>query len=374
MAADTKAQIKVLIRPTGVGINGKNPWDIAVHNEKFYDRALAGGSLGLGEAYMDGWWTSKDLEETIYRLISAGIDRKVRPNLVLARHYVAASLRNHQSVRRAKRNAQAHYDIGNDLYEPMLGASMAYSCGYWKNAKTLDEAQEAKYELICQKLKLKRGMRVLDIGCGWGGLAMYMARKYKVEVTGVTPAREQASYVREHAKGLAVKVLEQDYREVKVRQKFDRVVSVGMAEHIGPKNLPSYFAKVDEVMKNDGIFLLHTIGNNRTTRTNEPWMNKYIFPGAVLPSMASVARACEGGFVIEDMHNFGPDYEKTLLAWYRNFKKAWPSLEEKYGERFYRMWEFYLLSCAAAFKARHIQLWQFVITKPGGQARYDSVR
>lgn len=256
----------------------------------------------------------------------------------------------------------------------MLGHTMAYSCGYRKNAKTLDDAQLAKYELICQKLKLKRGMRVLDIGCGWGGLAMYMARKYKVEVVGITPAVEQAKFVREHAKNLSVKVVEQDYREFKTRIKFDRAVSVGMAEHIGTKNLPSYFAKVEEVMKDDGIFVLHTIGGNKSSRTNEPWIDKYIFPGAVLPSLAQLARVVEGKFVVEDVHNFGPDYEKTLLAWHKNFKKAWPSLEDKYGERFKRMWEFYLLSCAAAFKARSIELYQLVLTKQGKVARYESVR
>lgn len=251
---------------------------------------------------------------------------------------------------------------------------MAYSCGYWKNAKTLDEAQLAKYELICQKLKLKRGMKVLDIGCGWGGLAMYMARNYKVEVVGVTPAVEQARFIREHAKGMSVKVVEQDYREFKTRTKFDRVVSVGMAEHIGTKNFPSYFAKVDEVMKDDGIFVLHTIGNNHSVRTTEPWIGKYIFPGAVLPSLSQLAKVVEGAFVIEDVHNFGPDYEKTLLAWHKNFKKAWPSLQEAYGERFKRMWEYYLLSCAAGFKARGIELYQVVLTKQGKVASYESVR
>lgn len=371
---DAKAQIKALIKPTGIKFNGKNAWDITVHNDKFYDRALAGGSLGLGEAYMDGWWDSGDLGETIYRLLVARIDKQVRPTARLAWDYAGAYLRNKQSVRRSYKNAQAHYDIGNDLYEPMLGETMAYSCGYWKNAKTLDDAQLAKYELICQKLKLKRGMKVLDIGCGWGGLAMYMARNYKVEVVGITPAVEQARFIREHAKGMSVKVVEQDYREFKTRTKFDRVVSVGMAEHIGPKNFPSYFAKVDEVMKDDGIFVLHTIGNNHSVRTTEPWIGKYIFPGAVLPSLSQLAKVVEGAFVIEDVHNFGPDYEKTLLAWHKNFKKAWPSLQEAYGERFKRMWEYYLLSCAAGFKARGIELYQIVLTKQGKVSSYESVR
>jgi len=371
---NAEVQIKALTKPSGVKFNGKNPWDIVVHNQKFYDRALAGGSLGLGEAYMDGWWDSDDLEETIYRLLTARVDEKVRPTLALARDYAGAYLRNKQSVRRSYKNAQAHYDIGNDLYVPMLGETMAYSCGYWKHAKTLDEAQLAKYELICQKLKLKRGMRVLDIGCGWGGLAMYMAQKYKVEVVGITPAIEQAKYIREKAKSLSIKVVEQDYREFTTRTKFDRVVSVGMAEHIGTKNLPSYFAKAHEVMKDDGIFLLHTIGNNKSARTNEPWMDKYIFPGAVLPSLAQLAKVVEGTFVIEDLHNFGPDYEKTLLAWYKNFKKSWPTIKDNYDERFKRMWEFYLLSCAAGFKSRGVQLYQLVLTKQGKVPHYEPVR
>ncbi len=371
---NAEAHIKALIKPTGIKLNGKNPWDITVHNEKFYDRVLAGGSLGLGEAYMDGWWDSADLEETVYRLLRARIDKQVRPTLKLARDYAGAYLRNRQSVHRSYKNAQAHYDIGNDLYVPMLGQTMAYSCAYWKHAKTLDDAQLAKYELICQKLTLKRGKRVLDIGCGWGGLAMHMAQKYKVEVVGITPATQQAAYIREHAKALGVKVVEQDYREFKTRTKFDRVVSVGMAEHIGTKNLPSYFAKVSEVMKDDGIFLLHTIGNNKSVRTTEPWIGKYIFPGSVLPSLAQLARVVEDSFVVEDVHNFGPDYEKTLLAWHKNFKKAWLTIKDGYDERFKRMWEYYLLTCAAAFKARGIQLYQIVLTKQGETPHYEPVR
>ncbi len=367
-------QLKQLTRSSGVKFGGKNKWDITVHNDAFYGRVLGYGTLGVGESYMDGWWSSQDLEDTIYRLITAGADMRIRPSAKLLRDYLGARLRNRQSTRRAYKNARAHYDIGNDLYIPMLGPSMAYSCGYWKDAKTLDEAQVAKFELICQKLQLKRGMRVLDIGCGWGGLAMHMAQNYGVEVVGITPAREQAKYIREHAKNMPVKVEEKDYREFTTRQKFDRVVSVGMAEHIGPKNYQSFMDKVNEVMQDEGIFLLHTIGNNKSSSTNEPWINRYIFPGAVLPSIKQLAKASEKSFVIEDVHNFGPDYEKTLLAWYKNFKKAWPKLSDKYGERFYRMWEFYLLSCAASFKARHIQLWQLVLTKPQRRLPYNSVR
>lgn len=325
---------------------------------------------------MDGWWDVSRLDELSTRVAkNDGLIRSLgKRQLAIA--VMHAVLGNAQSKVRAKKNAAHHYNIGNDLYQAMLGETMAYSCGYWKNAKNLDEAQYAKFELICQKLKLKPGMKVLDIGCGWGGLLFYMAKKYKVTAVGLTPASEQVAFIKEKAKEnkLPVKVLQQDYRE-DISGTYDRIVSVGMFEHVGPKNYRTFFKCASSLMKDDGIFLLHTIaGDKRTHHSNDPWVNKYIFPGGWLPSVKELAKGIEGVFLMEDWHNFGVYYDKTVRAWHQNFTKAWPELSKNYDERFKRMWDFYLLSFAGTFRNRTCNLWQIVLTKDGLPGGYDSVR
>jgi cyclopropane-fatty-acyl-phospholipid synthase len=252
----------------------------------------------------------------------------------------------------------------------MLGPTMAYSCGYWRKANTLEEAQNAKHELACRKLGLRDGLRVLDIGCGWGGFAKYAATHYGVEVTGVTLSMAQAEYAEQRCAGLPVRIELRDYRDV--RESFDRIVSIGMFEHVGPGNYREYFESVRRNLAADGLFLLHTIGTLRSKRTMNHWMARYIFPNAVVPSGSQILRAAEGIFVLEDWHNFGADYDKTLMAWHANFEAAWPALCDRYGERFRRMWRYYLLTCAGSFRARQSQLWQVVFSKhgvPGGYAR-----
>jgi cyclopropane-fatty-acyl-phospholipid synthase len=277
---------------------------------------------------------------------------------------------------RAYKNAQAHYDIGNDLYEPMLGKTMAYTCAYWdRGAKTLDQAQIDKFDLVCEKLGLKKGMKVLDPGCGWGGLSIHMARKYGCEVTCFTPAREQIAYIKKHAKGLKVYPALSTWQDFSTRTKFDRIASIGMMEHVGPKNYRCYLKNMRDLLTDDGIMILHTIGGNFSASAIDPWVDKYIFPGAVLPSVKQLASASEGLFILEDWHSMGPNYDKTLLAWYANFKKSYPKLDhDKYDERFKRMWEYYLLICAALFRARNTQLWQVMLSKRGVEPSYKSVR
>jgi len=245
----------------------------------------------------------------------------------------------------------------------MLDSGMTYTCGYWQNATTLDEAQEAKLDLICRKLELEPGMRVLDIGCGWGSFARYAAEHYGAAVTGLTISGEQAEMAKEHCRGLPVDILLQDYREVSGT--FDRVLSIGMFEHVGYKNYRTYMEITRRCLKDDGIALIQTIGGNRSTTASNPWLSKYIFPNSMLPSIAQIGAAMEGIFVMEDWHNFGPHYDKTLMAWYANFENAWPKHRDRYGERFYRMWKFYLLSCAGTFRSRLNQLWQITMTPPG---------
>lgn len=371
--ADSKATIERLLKTAGITPNGKEPYDPQIHNDRFYDRVLRTGDLGLGESYMDGWWDVKRLDQLVEKVMAANLKDKVNVNPAMAWSLTRSLLVNRQTARRAKSNASHHYNIGNDLYERMLDKRMVYSCGYWQGAKTLDEAQEAKLDLICRKLHLKKDMEVLDIGCGWGSFSEYAARKYKVKITGITPAAEQVTLAKKRTKGLPVTILQKDYRHV--TGKFDRIVSIGMLEHVGRKNYKTFFEKCQRLLKDDGLMLHHTIGNNRSTLGAGPWIDKYIFPGGTIPSLTQISRAVEQRFIIEDVHNFGPYYDKTLMAWYRNFVKHYPEIKDHYDERFYRMWNFYLLACAGMFRARRLQLWQVVMRKiEASSPVYEAVR
>lgn len=366
--------LRDLVHEAGIRFNGDAPWDIQVLDEEVYHRILTQGSLGFGEAYMDGLWECARLDALFHRLLKSGIDRKIdawtRARLLgeILRH----GLLNLQSKKRAFQVGERRYDIGNDVFERMLDPSMSYSCGYWAQADTLDAAQRDKLDLICRKLELRPGERLLEIGCGWGGLAHFAASRYGVEVFGVTVSREQQALARARCADLPVRIELMDYRDI--GGQFDKIVSVGMFEHVGPKNYPAYFGMVDRVLKEDGLFLLHTIGNRYTALKTDAWIDKHIFPNGKLPSAKEIAVAVEPYFVIEDWHNFGPDYDRTLMAWWDNFDRAWPSLEAKYGQRFYRMWKYYLMGCAGFFRAREGQLWQIVLGKPARAARYRSLR
>lgn len=366
-----RRRVETLLARADVIINGDRPWDLQVSHPGLYRRILAQGSLGFGEAYMDGWWQTESLDQLLYRLISAKLDRQVG-SLVIYFDALRARLLNLQSRRRAYEVGKRHYDIGNDLYERMLDSRMIYSCGYWKEAQTLEQAQEKKLQLTCDKLMLKKGQRVLDIGCGWGGTARFMAERYGVEVVGITISAAQAEVARERCAGLPIEIRLLDYRVLD--GKFDRIVSIGMFEHVGPKNYRIYFSKVAEQLEDDGLFLLHTIGGNVTEVGSDPWIDRYIFPNGKIPSARQVTGAFEGLFVLEDWHNFGTDYDRTLMAWLENFNRAWPELSQNYDERFRRMWLYYLNSTAASFRAREIQLWQIVLSKQGLPGGWDVPR
>ncbi len=363
-----------LVAQAGVRFNGDSPWDIQVHDETVYRRILTQGSLGFGEAYMEGLWDCHDLAELFHRLLRADIDEKlggwVRIRLLgeILRH----RLFNLQSTSRAFQVGEQHYDIGNDVFEAMLDPTMSYSCGYWHQADNLEQAQLNKLDLICRKLELRPGERLLEIGCGWGGLAQHAASHYGVEVVGVTVSREQLQLAQQRCSGLPVRFELMDYRELDGR--FDKIVSVGMFEHVGAKNYPAYFDTASRLLGDEGLFLLHTIGSHKTFTTVDPWIDRYIFPNGKLPSARELADVLEGRFLIEDWHNFGPDYDRTLTAWWARFEHAWPGLEAKYGERFHRMWKYYLLSCAGFFRSRQGQLWQLVLSKRGRSGTYRSVR
>ena len=361
--ADSETIIRELLDTAEIKINGSQPWDMQVHDNRLYERILRDSSLGLGEAYMAGWWDCESIDGFICRVLKAHLDEKVQNNLRMAFQVVRAKLFNRQSSTRAYEVGEKHYDLGNDLYKAMLDKRLNYTCAYWKNASNLDEAQEAKLELVCRKIGIHPGMRILELGCGWGSFAKYAAEKYGASILGVTVSKEQVALGMELCKGLPVELRLQDYREV--AGTFDAVISIGVMEHVGYKNYGEYMQVVDRCLKKDGIAFVHTIGGNQSSTTGEPWTDKYIFPNGLLPSMAQLSKAMEEKFVMEDWQNIGPNYDPTLMAWHANFEKAWPDLKKNYDDRFYRMWRYYLLSSAGAFRARNQQLWQMVFTRTG---------
>lgn len=365
---DFRSKTEELFGLADVRINGNRPWDITVHDEHLFRRIWAEGSLGFGEAYMDAWWDCPALDTFFTRVFRADLPRRLRTWQTAWAHLAARSL-NFQRPSRAFEIGQHHYDLGNDLYERMLDRRMIYSCGLWEPATTLEQAQLAKLDLIGRKLDLKPGMRVLDIGCGWGGAARYFADRFGVKVVGLTVSKEQVHWAQKAHLGHPVEIRLEDYRVH--TGLYDRIYSIGMYEHVGYKNYASFARVVRRCLRRNGLFLLHTIGSSTTRVVTDPWINRHIFPNSLIPSATQITKSVEGLFVIEDWHNFGASYDPTLMAWHENFEAAWPSLKSRYDERFHRMWRYYLLGCAGAFRARRPQLWQIVFSPAGVPGGYE---
>lgn len=368
----SKEIVEKMFAGGGIAINGANPWDIQVHNLKFYDRFLSQGSIGFGEAYMEGWWDSADLGDFLFRMLYHRVDKLIPKNFNTIKYVLKARFTNRQDKSRASEVAYKHYDIGNDLYKLMLDERMIYSCAVWNNAQTLDEAQDGKLDLICRKLKLEKGMRLLDIGCGWGGLARYAAENFGVSVVGITLSKEQAAIATEVTKHLPVEIRIQDYRDV--NEKFDRIVSVEMLEAVGYRNFRIYMETVAKNLVDDGIFVLQTIGGTYAAKITDPWIDKYIFPNGMLPSLGQLSVATQGLFVMEDLQTFSTDYDRTCTEWCNRFEEIYSQISDKYNETFRRMWRFYLTASAASFRARKNFLWQIAYTKPKNLATYKPVR
>jgi cyclopropane-fatty-acyl-phospholipid synthase len=363
--------VRRLTSRMGVDIDGKNPWDIQVHDPRFYSRVVGYGSLGLGESYMEGWWDCPDLGEFFDRLFLAGVEEKDPGRWRMWLPALVARMRNLQSLRRSPRVAQAHYDTTVDAYRNMSDKWITLSCGYWKDATNLDDAQEAKLDLVCRKIGISKGDRVLDIGCGFGSFARFASERHGCSVTGINLSTEQVRIARELARDLPVEIVQCDYRQTdryRGSRPFDKIVSIGMFEHVGYKNIRPYMEAVHSCLADGGMFLLHTIGSNVSQSYNDPWYDKYIFPNGMLPSIRQIGGAIEGLFVMEDWHNFGPDYARTHEAWYERFDRSWKGPRT---DPFYRMWKYFLLSCVGGFKARHKQLWQIVLSKGGVRPRYE---
>ena len=365
-------QMEVLLKEADITLNGPNPWDPQIHSEEFWRRLYGQGTLGLGEAYMDGIWDVADMAEFFNRVLRSRVPEGVRVTTNLVWQVVQARVMNMQNITRSQRIAAMHYNE-TEAYKASLDKRMTGSCGYWPEGVTnVDEAQEAKLDMVCRKIGVQPGQTVWDIGCGWGAFMGFAAEKYGANCVGVTVSPDQAAYGRERYQGLPIEFRVQDYRQFE--GKTDHVVSMGMFEHVGHKNYRTYFEKARSVIKDDGLFMMHTIGSQWSTETIEAWLEKYIFPGGVIPSIAQIGKAIDGLFTVIDLHNIGPHYDKTLVAWYENFDRNWKQQRNPEEERFYRLWKYYLLCCAGGFRAKVLQVWQFVLSTRGVPDGYVTQR
>ncbi|MDO8649988.1 MAG: cyclopropane fatty acyl phospholipid synthase [Candidatus Berkelbacteria bacterium] len=354
--------LEKILAKADVKLNGNRPWDITVNNKKAFSRAIFSGILGIGDSFVNEEWDCPAVDQLVDKLIRAQLLKYVYRHPAWMFHATSGYLLNSGTRLKANHLARRHYDLGNDLFQVMLDQRMVYTCAYWgEGASNLDQAQEKKLAVLCQKLQLKPGMRVLDIGGGWGSLAKYAAQRYGVSVVNITISKEQVKLANQLCRGLQVENRLMDYRDL--NEQFDRIVSVEMLEAVGYKNYRQYFQIVHNCLANNGIFVLQTIGGRYSTTHTNPWIEKYIFPGGMLPSMKQISENSRKLFMIEDIENIGPYYDKTLMAWWENFSKNWPQLKGKYGQRFYRTWKLYLQGCAGSFRAGNLEDWQITFRK-----------
>lgn len=328
-----------------------------------WNRFLKEGLFGLGEEYIKGNWQVERLDELIVHLIENYAHTQSKWNIRILAYLAHSVLFNPQSGRGAFVVGERHYDLGNDLYRAMLDSSMSYTCGVWRGGQSLEDAQRMKLRTICEKLELSPGMRVLDIGCGWGNFAELAAQEYGARVVGLTISKEQAQFARERCKDLPVEIRLQDYREFS--EPVDRVVSIEMIEAVGRKNLGRFYDTITRSLAPGGLFVLQAISaesfNSRSNVFLDQyvlWLLRHIFPNGYLPRPSDLVGPLTKGFSVEHQESFGHDYARTLLAWKENFDRNWPSLKAKYGERFWRIWQYYLQGCRAFFLTGRCNVYQ----------------
>ncbi len=319
MPRTRKAFISSLLPQASISRN--RPWDIQVHNKALYAQGLNRGSLRFGESYLQGWWDAERLDRCFTRILQARLEKKIKTHDLFWLK-LKTYLTNRQTIKRAFKVGEVHYDLGNTFFEAMLGKTMVYTCAYWKGAETPDDAQTAKLDLVCRKLQLAPGITLLDINCGWGSSMRYAAQNYGANCTGISVSREQITFGAERCAGLPIIFQWMDYRDID--RQYDRVASIGMFKHVGKKNYAAFSDVARRATKADGLFLLHSIGSRSSVvGVPEPWLNKYIFPNGEIPALNGIITPEIPLFVLGNLHNFGSDYDKTLMAWHANFEANW---------------------------------------------------
>jgi cyclopropane-fatty-acyl-phospholipid synthase len=353
--------VAAVLRTAGIHLGGDQPWDVQVTDPRFYSSVLLRGSLGFGESYMRGWWHVEDLEEVAYRLSRAGLHwvaRALPPHLVAL---AAASFSNRQTRTDSVNLVDRHYNLGNDLFRGFLGRSMVYSCAYFDDTESLDRAQELKLDLICRRLGLKAGERLLDIGGGWGEFARHAALHYGCHVTSINIADEQIRHARERCAGLPVEIVKCDYRDL--RGSFDKVAVIAMLTHVGHSNYRRFMTIVHDCLATGGRVLVETLGSRISKVNCEPWTNRYIFPGGVVPSLRQIDRAADGLLARTEVTEFGHHYVPTLRSWNANLHASWPQLAGRYPETTRLMLGYFFLTVAGAFRAGHLKYWHVQLQK-----------
>ena len=364
--------VRRILTKADVKLGGNRLWDIQVHHPGFYRRVILQGSLGLGESYMDGWWDCEQIDQFFHRILAAKVSAADLKPVIRWLADLAGRLGNLQTLSRAHKVAEKHYDPDSQLILSFLDPYNQYTCGYFDQTSDLDIAQKKKLDLICRKLQITAHDHVLDIGCGWGGFARYAAEHYGCRVTGISNSTNQLAYARSFCTGLPVEFIETDYRSF--TGSYDKVLICGMIEHVGHKNYGRLMQIVHRCLAPEGLFLLHTIGGNRPEATGDPWLLKYFFPNSMLPSLRQLMQAAEGRFVLEDLQNFSTHYAPTFRAGAPNSDRHWPNIENRHDRRFYRTWHYYFRHMAGTFRARLNQLWQLVFSKNGTPGGYASIR
>lgn len=345
---------------------------IRLHDKALYTKLFFKPELYGGEAYMDGTLTFEDgssVEDLLTLFATNRLALGSYPLQSVLRRAAKAvrHIQQYNPASRARKNVAHHYDLSNDLYRLFLDQDMQYSCAYYRNeTDTLEQAQENKKRHIASKLLLKPGQKVLDIGCGWGGLSLYLARQADVEVTGITLSTEQLDVARKRARdeGLDGRVRFElmDYRDV--QGSFDRIVSVGMFEHVGVPHYPAFFDKIHALLPDDGVALLHSISHRSPPGATSPWLRKYIFPGGYSPAVSEVMAAIERKYLwVTDIEILRMHYAYTLQEWNRRFQANRDKVAAMYDERFCRMWEFYLIATQMVFRYGSEMVFQMQIAK-----------
>jgi len=349
------------------GDGAGTPVAFKLHDPALYRKLIFDPQLQIGEAYMDGTLTVE--QGTLYDMIevlTANIAKHSNPSILFDRlagfRYLTRRFQQFNRLKRSRRNVAHHYDLDSGIYDLFLDEDLQYSCGYFRHhGDTLEDAQLAKKRHLAAKMDIKSGQKILDLGCGWGGLALYLAGVADVEVVGITLSERQLEIARERARKLGlhrrVEFRLQDYRTLDER--FDRIVSVGMFEHVGINHYGGYFQKINELLGGDGVALVHSIGRADGPSFTNPWIAKYIFPGGYIPAMSEVIPAIEQtGLYCTDIEVLRLHYAETLKAWRQRFVAAWDEAARIYDERFCRMWEFYLAASEASFRYQHMIVFQ----------------
>lgn len=359
-----------ILQRSGIELNGKKPWDIQIKDPSIYMDTFLKGSLGFGDGYINGKWDVEKPDLFFEKIFLKHVS--LIPNLGDTLFNIRNFILNTQIGKRAFQVGEMHYDLGNEMFEYMLGESMGYSCGVFLNpGDTLGDAQYNKFETFCKKLRFRKGMKVLEVGAGWGTFARLAAQKYGVEVVGLTVSAEQKAFAENRCKGLPVKFLLMDYSDLdeKYSGYFDRVVSIEMIEAVGRKNFHQYFSIIGRAMKDDGLFGLQSIvGSGKA----DPFISTRIFPNGLVPSAADLVKNSADILRLKHWESIGKDYEKTLMSWEANFRNNWKTISKLkssggrklYDDKFYRMWRYYLLSCAALFRTGMIDDAQIIMSKP----------